>query len=235
MRSGRVTGVAPEPGIPSRTANGVKRKPREAVKREDPWEMADRMEGPAHEAAAQAVEAKMKAGWIPDATGRLFPAEAYRNATGAERHPEDPWSWGPVEFPGQLCSKSNSRKIVNFGKRLAVIKSAESRKYVEDFVKAHRTAQPFTGEVCLSVQAMYQDRRRDLDVALLQDALQAAGVIKNDRQIIEIHAERFVDKDNPRTWILLTEVNRDARTQTSHASHQPKPAAPGRPDRKPEA
>lgn len=118
--------------------------------------------------------------------------------------PSDPWSYGPCVFPGQLCSKSNSRRLVMRGKTPAIIKSAESLAFVEDFVKCFRTASSYEGDVSLTVMAYYQDRRRDLDIALLQDALQAAGVIKNDRQVVEIHATRHLDKENPRTWFLLT-------------------------------
>jgi len=123
----------------------------------------------------------------------------------AGKHPDDPWSYGPYEMPGQLCSKSNSRKIVRMGNRIAVIKSAEARAYVETFLKIMpKTAVPFEGPVCFKAHVYYADRRRDLDVALIQDCLQAHGIIKNDRQVVEIHAWRLLDKERPRTSFILT-------------------------------
>jgi Holliday junction resolvase RusA-like endonuclease len=144
-------------------------------------------------------------GMVADAAGTLYPATAYRNSSGNAAHPGDPWSYGPCEMPGQLCSKSNSRKIVRMGNRIAVIKSAEARAYVDTFLRTMpKPAVPFEGPVCFVAQVYYADRRRDLDVALLQDCLQAHGIIKNDRQVVEIHAHRYISKDNPRTWFLLT-------------------------------
>lgn len=117
----------------------------------------------------------------------------------------NPWSYGPCVFPGQLCSKSNSRRLVMRGKTPAIIKSQESLDFVEDFVKAFKDPNrpAYEDDVCLVVKAHYEDRRRDLDIALLQDALQAAGIIKNDRQVIEIHAIRRINKEKPRTWFRL--------------------------------
>ena len=114
----------------------------------------------------------------------------------------DPWSFNGV-MPGQLCSKSNSRKIVRFGERTAIIKSVEARVYVESFVRLFRQVKPYLDDVSLTVQVYYKDRRRDLDIALLQDCLQHAGIIENDRQVVEIHAWRHLDGKNPRTVFRL--------------------------------
>ena len=114
------------------------------------------------------------------------------------------WSWGPFTFEGQLCSKSNSRRIVKFGNRLASIKSAESLDFVERFVAlVPKPKEPYAGDMTMHVWAYYKDRRRDLDVALLQDSLQKARVIQNDRSIVEIHAYRLLDKENPRVVFKL--------------------------------
>lgn len=125
------------------------------------------------------------------------------------------WTFGPATMPGQLCSKSNSRQIVKFGNRTALIKNPEARGYVQTFIRLFRNASriPFTGPVRLIAAVYYQDRRRDLDVALLQDCLQVgsvknlgAGIIENDRQVIEIMAGRFIDKENPRTVFMIEEI-----------------------------
>ncbi len=124
------------------------------------------------------------------------------------------WTYGPKVMPGQLCSKSNSRQIVTINNRPAIIKNKEAREYVKTFVRLFfNPGIPFEGFLRMTVTAYYQDRRRDLDIALLQDCLQegsrtnpGARVIKNDRQIIEIHAFRRLDKLNPRTVFSLEEI-----------------------------
>lgn len=113
------------------------------------------------------------------------------------------WSFGPQTMPGQLCSKSNSRRIVRMGNRIASIKSAESLVYVTTFCRLFKQAVPFEGDCKLIVEVYYKDRRRDLDIALLQDCLQTAGIILNDRQVVEIEARRFIDKLSPRSVFRL--------------------------------
>jgi hypothetical protein len=132
-----------------------------------------------------------------------------------DKKDQDVWIWGPAVMPGQLCSKSNSRQIVHFGKgpnkRPAIIKNAEARDYVNTFIRLFKYGgEPFVGDVVLKAQVYYADRRRDLDIALLQDCLQAgsvnnkgAGIILNDRQVVKIIATRLIDKDNPRTVFKL--------------------------------
>lgn len=130
------------------------------------------------------------------------------------------WTYGPATMPGQLCSKSNSRKIVRFGKgpnaRMALIKNDEARAYVKNFIHLFQwPGTPFNGEVTLKAWVYYQDRRRDLDIALLQDCLQVgsisnrgAGIIENDRQVVKIWALRLIDKENPRTVFKLEEYRK---------------------------
>ena len=121
------------------------------------------------------------------------------------------WSFGPVTIKGHLASKSNSRRKTNWG---GVIKSQAALDFEDAFAwQLKRQPVAFTGPVALFVWAYYKDRKRDLDVALLQDQIQAgsaekpkANVIQNDRQIVEIHAKRFVDKENPRVVFELREV-----------------------------
>lgn len=136
------------------------------------------------------------------------------------------WTFGPATMPGQLCSKSNSRQIVKFGNRTALIKNAEARTYVQTFIRLFHNASrmPFIGPVRLIAAVFYQDRRRDLDVALLQDCLQVgsvnnkgSGIIENDRQVIEIKAARYIDKLNPRTVFMLEEILEGEASQTLEA------------------
>ena len=116
------------------------------------------------------------------------------------------WAFAAT-VPGQLGSKSNSRRIVPRGGRFAVIKSQDALDYVATFARfVPRPKAPFAGPVRLTVRAFYKDNRRDLDTALLHDCLQNQGVILNDRQIKELHAYRLLDRLNPRVEFELEEL-----------------------------
>lgn len=119
--------------------------------------------------------------------------------------------FGPVEIIGELASKSNSRKIVRFGSRVASIKSQAARDYVKSFIlQAGHYDKAFEGPVKLVAVCWYKDMRRDLDIALLQDCIQAAGIIKNDRQVWEIQARRRLDKKEPRVLFYLEALDEEA-------------------------
>ena len=117
-------------------------------------------------------------------------------------------AWVRGTIPGQLVSMKNGRKIVMFGKRPGSIKSDKARAWEKIAIAAIREATgdgwiTIQGPVCLTVRAYYANARSDLDTALLHDCLQAAGAIQNDKQIVEEHAYRLTDKDNPRVEFEL--------------------------------
>lgn len=110
------------------------------------------------------------------------------------------WSYERTVL-GHLASKSNSRRKTNWG---GVIKSESAMQFCDDFDKQV----PMARQACLlpvkmTVTIWYQDARRDLDVSLLQDCIQKRGIIGNDRQIVEIHAFRLVDRKKPRVHFRL--------------------------------
>jgi Holliday junction resolvase RusA-like endonuclease len=122
------------------------------------------------------------------------------------------WTYGTALVPrvvvGELCSKSNGRQIVRFGHRLASIKGDKARQYVVDFMRQVPVSKtPLVDEpVALYARCYYKDNRRDLDVALLQDCIQKACIINNDRQVKEIHAWRYLDKLWPRVEFWLSRI-----------------------------
>ena len=128
--------------------------------------------------------------------------------------PGAPWATGSITILGQLGSKSNSRRIIRRGGRLASIKSEDALRWWHDALRqGPKPAKPFEGNVRLLATCYYADRRRDLDIALLQDLLQVGspknpglGLIRNDRQVVEIHAWRRIDKERPRVVFRLEEV-----------------------------
>lgn len=108
---------------------------------------------------------------------------------------------------GQLFSKSNSRMLIQKRGRTISVKSVKAQKAFSDMVlqlKAQwhgQKAIPEPAELCVWVY--YPSRRQDLDISLLMDALQAAGVVKNDRHIFRIKATKIIDPDFPRMEVTV--------------------------------
>lgn len=102
---------------------------------------------------------------------------------------------------GHLASKSNGRRKTTWG---GVIKSKVAMEFEDDFFRQTGTSRvPLDGPLGISVTVYYADNRRDLDISLLQDCLQKANFILNDRQIVEIHALRKIDRKKPRVDFRL--------------------------------
>lgn len=108
---------------------------------------------------------------------------------------------------GNLQSKANSRRMIRPG---LVIKSKVALEYVNSALmqlKAPmRSRKPFEKPVACEFTVYYQSRRSDLDTSLIRDVLQTAGVYLNDRQIVECHEYKHLDKTNPRVEILVYEL-----------------------------
>lgn len=110
-----------------------------------------------------------------------------------------------VEFTilGEPASKANSRQIVRFGNRPAVIKSRKARGYAfTAALQAPKLAHPLTGNLRAHLRLFYASQRPDLDESIVLDALQGR-VYANDRQIREKHVYHGVDKSRPRAEIVI--------------------------------
>ena len=61
-----------------------------------------------------------------------------------------------------------------------------------------------SGDVCINVLFYFKDNRKDIDGCLkaLLDCMQGI-VYENDRQIIELHCFKMIDKANPRVEIQV--------------------------------
>jgi Holliday junction resolvase RusA-like endonuclease len=112
-----------------------------------------------------------------------------------------------MEYIGKIQgvppSKSNAYRIVTSPKGYATLtKTNAMHKYEETFlwqVGAMRGAMidvPFRFEL----DVYYPSKRSDLDGSFkgILDCLQKAKVIKNDNNCYDIHARKFIDKENPR-------------------------------------
>ena len=125
------------------------------------------------------------------------------------------WVYGPVTVLGTLYSKSNRRKpgkrYVGKGFMQKLVptfrKSDEALQYVDDFYRqVRRPPTTFTGPVRLVASVFYKDMRPDLDISLLQDCIQNIGILKNDRQIVQLDVKRYGSKKRPRVIFSLVEV-----------------------------
>jgi len=112
---------------------------------------------------------------------------------------------------GEPASKSNSRRLVSLGGKPRVIKSQKALNYSREFAgQVIKPDQEITEDVRVDVKIFYKTRRPDLDPSLIFDLLQKESVIKNDRQIKEIHAYHSLDKENPRACIKIIRLAEDS-------------------------
>ncbi len=119
---------------------------------------------------------------------------------------------------GEAASKANSRKLVKFGDRPALIKSNKAREFEKTALLQipHDAKQMLEGDIVATIRLYYATRRPDLDESVLLDVMQAKfkgsgkekvlirrGVYINDRQIKEKHVYHGIDKHNPRAEIEI--------------------------------
>ncbi|QCO14013.1 hypothetical protein D3869_01515 [Azospirillum brasilense] len=145
--------------------------------------------------------------------------------------PQQKWVWGDLlarfVIPGEPAAKGNSREIVQFGGRAALRKGDKALAF-EDIAgpkvkdactKIVGLELPYEGEVGVHLRIYYFDGRSDLDGSLVYDALQnkknwigkgkgkkaqiEPRLIKNDRQVVLKHEERFIDKARPRVEVAV--------------------------------
>lgn len=112
----------------------------------------------------------------------------------------------PLSFTvyGEPASKANSRRLVKFGTRPALIKSAKALSYIEAFqLQCPKLASPIEDDVAVWIRIWYATRRPDLDESVILDAMQGL-VIANDRQVRERHAYWSLDRIRPRCTIIIS-------------------------------
>jgi len=109
---------------------------------------------------------------------------------------------------GNCQSKANSRRIVLIHNAPRVIKSKQALAFADAIDKQVKVEPFLEGHLSAHIKIFYKDRRPDLDPSLVLDGLQGKW-FKNDRQIIRIHCERYLDKEDPRVEVEITEVEWD--------------------------
>ena len=110
---------------------------------------------------------------------------------------------------GKLPSKSNCYKVITLCGHGSLAKTDLLKKYEQQFYLQckHRGAK-IKGLFKLDIDIFHENMRPDLDngFKIVLDCLQTCKVIVNDRQCVEIHARKLVDKNNPRIEFVLEEV-----------------------------
>ena len=116
---------------------------------------------------------------------------------------------------GELPSMKNRRRILKSritGKPFSA-KSEAAVQYAKDFVYQvppeyrELRAGSFQTPLRLVVSIFHRSWRSDVDIELLKDCLQAAGVVSNDRWIPEVHVYGAeIDAKNPRCEVIIEEI-----------------------------
>ena len=107
---------------------------------------------------------------------------------------------------GEPASKSNSRRIVRIGGMSRMIKSKKALSYRDMFLEQCPVLPiKMSKDIKMTLHIYYASRRPDLDETLILDLLQDR-VYLNDRQVKERHCYWHLDPDNPRSEILIEEM-----------------------------
>jgi Holliday junction resolvase RusA-like endonuclease len=72
------------------------------------------------------------------------------------------------------------------------------------WAKAGRAGRPLTGSLVLILKLYYPSARHDGGDDLVKDALQRAGVVKNDRLFTVVTYVKFIDKARPRVEVEIS-------------------------------
>jgi hypothetical protein len=129
---------------------------------------------------------------------------------------------------GEPASKANSRQIVTIADRPSSIKSKKARDYERDALRQipPKARQRLEGPVRVTLRIFYASERPDLDESIVLDILQdrwkrlkeanpfdgkpdgrreliQPGVYRNDRQVRAKLVLWGLDRQNPRTEILV--------------------------------
>lgn len=110
---------------------------------------------------------------------------------------------------GQIPSKSNCYKIITLNGHGSLAKQSVLKEYEKSFyLQCSLRNANISSYFKLNADVYYSSMRPDLDNAfkILLDCLQLCKVIKNDRQCVEIHARKLLDKANPRVEFEIEEV-----------------------------
>ena len=112
---------------------------------------------------------------------------------------------------GECCSKANSRRLVHFGGKPRFIKSKKALVFERDVqIQAKKISPMLEGALKIEADIYYSSRRPDLDESIILDALQGIWYA-NDRAFKQKTIRKFLDKENPRCEVTVTEIDWDEK------------------------
>jgi hypothetical protein len=123
---------------------------------------------------------------------------------------------------GQPCSKANSRAIVMWGKRPALIKSADALQYERDFdlQMPARARVMFDVPVRVTLRIFYATERPDLDESLVLDCMQARYKrIKGRLEQVDDAGDEFAYGKGERKLISRGVYLNDRLVREKHVYH----------------
>jgi len=116
-----------------------------------------------------------------------------------------------ISILGEPASKANSRRFVLIGGKPRFIKSKKALDYTKNFKSQCPVREElFREDVFVAIKIYYATRRPDLDASLILDLLQDC-IYPNDRLVKGQYLEWGLDRDNPRSVIVVTTLdNKDS-------------------------
>ena len=116
---------------------------------------------------------------------------------------------------GEPASKANSRRLVSIGGKPRFIKSKKALNYSRHLeLQCPVLDELLEGDLAIAMKIYYSTRRPDLDESLILDLLQGK-LYKNDRSIKLKHVLHGLDKENPRTVLLVGPVEKQVEIISS--------------------
>ena len=113
-----------------------------------------------------------------------------------------------ISILGEPASKANSRRLVAIGGKPRFIKSKKALDYTKNFKNQCPVRKElFEEDVFVAIKIYYASRRPDLDASLILDLLQDC-IYPNDRLVKGQYLEWGLDRDNPRSIIVVTTLDR---------------------------
>lgn len=115
---------------------------------------------------------------------------------------------------GKVPSKSNCYKIITIGGHASLAKTSAVKAFEREFFmqcpyrSLKKTEFTIPGKFLACIDVYYENDRPDIDNSskVILDCLQSCGVIKNDRNCVDLHIRKLVDKVNPRIEIHLEDI-----------------------------
>ena len=108
-----------------------------------------------------------------------------------------------ITILGEPASKANSRRLVRIGQKVRSIKSKKALEYAKGVeLQGPIRKEIFEEDVAVAMKIFYRTRRPDLDESLILDLLENK-VYKNDRLVKYKSIEHGLDKEEPRTVLIV--------------------------------